>query len=493
MRVTSRRLIILCEMTGLFVFALCFILLILGYVFYGHLAAKVYGCHSSGEMPCIKMPDGVDYVPLPTWKVFMIQLLNIAGLGPVVGAVSGCLFGPVALLWIVLGCVFAGALHDFLAAMMSADRDGENLPELLGEHLGEPARHAMRVICIFMLLLVGVVFTLLPAGMLHAMFDSLSALQWSCVVLAYYFLATILPIGAIIGRIYPVFGLLFLFMAVGLGVMLPLGELPLLPDLNVFENMHPKGISVWPMLFVTIACGAISGFHATQSPMMVRCLRDRSHMRRVFYGAMVVEGMVALVWAAVGLTLREVVLEDTRTFEQLAAVNPSAAVHAACHYLLGGIGGGLAVMGVIVLAVTSGDTAMRSCRLMLADVIRVKQVSMGSRLLLAVPLFLAVIVISQVDFSILWRYFGWANQTLACITLWGISAFLRRSRRQCLMALLPAVFMTAMCTTFLLHAAECGINLPLLPASSVGIVVAVMLTLVFYRSVRPQAAENAAE
>lgn len=480
-------------MTGLIVFVLCIVLLILGYVFYGRLAEKVYGHPQCHEMPCVRMPDGVDFVPLPTWKVFMIQLLNIAGLGPVVGAVSGCLFGPVALLWIVLGCIFAGALHDFLAAMMSADRDGANLPELLGEHLGELARHAMRVICILMLLLVGVVFTLLPAGMLSAMFGSLSKLEWSGVVLGYYFLATILPIGAIIGRIYPIFGVLFLFMAVGLGVMLPLGELPLLPDIDLFTNMHPAGVSVWPMLFVTIACGAISGFHATQSPMMVRCLRDRRSMRRMFYGAMVVEGMVALVWATVGLTLRELVLEGSQTFAQLSATNPSAAVHAACHYLLGDIAGGLAVMGVIVLAITSGDTAMRSCRLMLADVIRVRQVSVRSRLLLSIPLFVAVILISQVDFSVLWRYFGWANQTLACITLWGITACLRRTGRWYFISLVPALFMNVMCVTFLLHAPECGIGMHLGVASALGGGMALVGLTAFCRWVRPGRAENAAE
>lgn len=473
------------------VFILCFVLLVLGYVFYGRYAQRVYGLDENMEMPCIKTPDGVDYVPLPTWKIFLIQLLNIAGLGPVVGAISGCLFGPVALLWIVVGCVLAGAVHDFLAAAMSADRGGANLPELVGENLGKVAHHSMRFVCIFLLLMVGVVFTLLPAGMLNGIWGGLSTLQWSCVILLYYFLATILPIGTIIGRIYPLFGAVFLFMAVGLFVKLPLSGYPVLPNLDIFTNLHPAGTSVWPMLFVTIACGAISGFHATQSPMMVRCLPDARKLRRVFYGAMVAEGMVAIIWASVGLTLREVLMNDTQTLEQLTMTNPSAAVRSVCTFLLGDIGGCVAVLGVVVLAVTSGDTAMRSCRLMLADVVRVKQVRIGARLALAVPLFLVVIIISQVDFSVIWRYFGWGNQTLACITLWTIAAYLRRHRRNYLVTFVPAVFMSCMCATFLFYAPECGINLSLPVATGIGVAVAAICVVAFLRLVRPRT-ENAA-
>ena len=448
-------------MTGCIAFLLCLILLVLGYVFYGRLAQRVYGLDESKPMPCVTMPDGVDYMPLPTWRVFLIQLLNIAGLGPVVGAISGCLFGPVALLWIVFGCILAGAVHDFLAAAMSAERNGANLPELVGENLGEPARHAMRLICVFLLLMVGVVFTLLPAGMLQAIWGVLTTQQWALVILGYYFLATVLPIGAIIGRVYPVFGAVFLFMALGLGVMLPLSGHPVLPNLDFFTNVHPKGTSVWPMLFVTIACGAISGFHATQSPMMVRCLRKCSNLRLAFYGAMVVEGMVALVWAVVGLTLREVLVADNQTLEQLIVSNPAAAVRSACTYLLGENGGMVAVLGVVVLAVTSGDTAMRSCRLMLADVLHLKQSRPLARIGLAVPLFLLVIFISQVDFSSIWRYFGWANQALSCITLWTISAYLRDRQKDYFITWLPALFMTLVCITFFFYAPECGINLPL--------------------------------
>ncbi|MBQ2380920.1 MAG: carbon starvation protein A [Akkermansia sp.] len=478
-------------MLGLIVFIVCALLLVAGYVWYGRLAEKVYGVDMGKVMPCESKADGVDFVPLPMWKIFLIQLLNIAGLGPVVGAISGCLFGPVALLWVVLGCVFAGAMHDFLSAAMSADREGENLPEIVGSELGETARHAMRLVCIFLLLMVGVVFTLLPAGMVSKLFGIMPPLGWSLAILGYYFLATVLPINAIIGRIYPLFGAVFLFMAVGMAVMLPASGYEVLPNLDFLSNQHPKGVSIWPMLFVTIACGAISGFHATQSPMMVRCLRKPSELRRVFYGAMVVEGLVALVWCVVGLSLREVVLSGNETLEQLILQNPSSAVHAACTDLLGSTGGLVAVLGVVVLAITSGDTAMRSCRLMLADVLHVKQARMLSRLALAIPLFAVVVLVSQLDFAVIWRYFGWGNQTLACFTLWSVAVCLRRRGRRCIMAVLPALFMTCMCTTFLLHAPECAINLPLEVATLAGCVVAGVCLFFFTRCVRARAEETA--
>lgn len=471
-------------MLGIFAFILCIALLVGGYAVYGRFAEKVFGFRTDMTMPCIKNPDGVDYVPLPTWKILMIQLLNIAGLGPVVGAVSGCLFGPVALLWIVLGCVFAGAMHDFLAAAMSAERNGANLPEIVGENLSEPARHAMRFVCIFLLLMVGVVFTMLPANMLGNMVGEISATTWSIIILGYYFMATILPIQVIIGRLYPVFGAVFLFMAIGLAVMLPLSGYEVLPNLDIFTNYHPAGVSVWPMLFVTIACGAISGFHATQSPMMVRCTQSGGDVRRIFYGAMIVEGVVALVWCVVGLTLRDVLMENGVTFAELTLQNPSAAVHAACNTLLGQVGGMVAVLGVIVLAITSGDTAMRCCRLMLADVLKVKQTRMWSRLALAIPLFLVVIAISQVDFSSIWRYFGWGNQTLACFTLWSIAVCLRRRGRCSLIALIPAMFMSCVCISFLLCSKECGIQLSVELATALGVVGTLLCGGLFLRFVR---------
>lgn len=489
---TAENLVIFCRsvylslqyvMLGAAVFILCALALVAGYFLYGRLVEKVYGPDKNFVMPCISSPDGVDYVPLPTWKIFLIQLLNIAGLGPVVGAVSGCLFGPSVLFWIVLGCIFAGAVHDFTAAFMSADLRGRNLPDVMGLVMGRSARVFMSIMCVFLLLMVGVVFTLLPAGMLHGLMpDAASLTLWGAAILVYYFLATMLPIQSIIGRIYPVFGALFLFMAVGLVVGMCFSNHEFLPNLEIWRNHHPQNLGIWPMVFVTIACGAISGFHATQSPMMVRCLRDVQHMRRVFYGAMVVEGLVALVWAVVGLSLRECLFNvngEELSFAALTLKTPSLAINEACRLLMGDVCAFVAVLGVVVLAITSGDTAMRSCRLMLADLLNIPQKSVVSRLALAIPLFAVVFGISQVDFSVIWRYFGWANQTLACLTLWCVSLYLRNRRRCYWISLLPALLMTVVCTCYFLYSPDCGMCIDIMYATLAGIALAVIFLLLF--------------
>lgn len=471
-------------MLGLCVFIACFVALVVGYLVYGRLAERIYGPDRNMVMPCQEQADGVDYVAMPTWKVFLIQLLNIAGLGPVVGALSGCLFGPIALVWIVVGCIFAGAMHDFLAALMSAEFRGANLPEVLGRVMGSAARRFMGVVCVLLLLLVGVVFTLLPASMLQSLLPQwgLEPLVWSCLILVYYFLATVLPIQTIIGRVYPIFGLLFLCMTVGLFVGLPLSNHPILPELDITHNFHPQNLGVWPMIFVTIACGAISGFHATQSPMMVRCLAKASHMRRVFYGAMIMEGMVALIWAVVGLSLRDVVFQvngESLLFADMVLKTPSLAVNEACRELLGSTGALIAVLGVVVLAITSGDTAMRCCRLMMADMLHLPQRTIVKRLLLALPIYALVIVISQLEFGTIWRYFGWANQTLACMTLWCITLYLSRKGRYYIISLIPALFMTLMCTTFLLHSPDCRIGMPVEYATLIGAVLTLGVMVLF--------------
>ncbi len=492
-------------MTGLLVFFACILLLVGGYCLYGRFAERVYGADMQRAMPCDTRADGVDYVRLPGWRVFLIQLLNIAGLGPVFGALAGCLFGPVALLWIVLGCILAGAMHDFLAALMSADNGGENLPETVGRNLGSSARACMRVLCFALLLLVGVVFTKGPADMLHSLIGGVPAIWWTVMILGYYFLATVMPIDVIIGKIYPFFGALFLFMAAGMVVMLPFCGHEVLPDLDFFANRHPQGIDIWPMLFVTIACGAISGFHATQSPMMVRCVGSMKSMRPVFYGAMVMEGIIALIWAAVGLTLRDVLTgyalipgaaapqlatggagEQLLTFMELSLRSPATAVDAACTMFLGQMGAFIAVLGVVVLPVTSGDTAMRTCRLILAEVFHVEQKTRMKRLALAVPIFAAVIVIANVDFSVIWRYFGWANQALACFTLWSIAVLLRRRGRWHWLSTLPALFMTTMCATFIFHAPE-GLRWTQGISTALGITFAVVCAVLFAFRAKPTA------
>ncbi len=499
-------------MTGLLVLCLCVLLLIGGYQLYARFAERVYGADMQAPMPCDTRADGVDYVRLPTWRVFLIQLLNIAGLGPVFGALAGSLFGSISLVWIVLGCILAGGMHDFLAAIMSAERGGENLPETVGHMLGRGARHGMRITCIVLLLLVGVVFTKGPADMLHSLVSGVPSLWWAGGILLYYFLATVLPIHVIIGKLYPLCGVLFLIMAVGMGLMLPFCGHELLPNLHHFANAHPQAdsISAWPLLFVTSCCGAISGFHATQSPMMVRCLGQRRDMRRVFYGAMVAEGVIALIWATIGLSLRDlitpyvqqpgagIVLAANATggtalnFGQLILANPAAAVNTACEWFLGPVGATLAVLGIVVLPITTGDTAMRTCRLILADSLRLEQRSQRKRLMLALPIFAAVLVLAHIDFSIAWRYCGWATQCLACFTLWSLALHLRHRKRLHAIATLPALFMTAMCATYILHAPE-GLGLPLTPSSALGGALAAACLIPFYRSRRPAAAPQPAK
>ncbi len=477
-------------MSGLLTFLGCALLLVLGYVLYGRLAERIYGVRQDMAMPCKTHEDGVDYVRMPSFRVFLVQLLNIAGLGPVFGALAGCLYGPVALVWIVIGCVFAGAVHDFMAAVMSAEHGGASMPYLVGRYLGSSCRQALRIVCVGLLLMVGVVFTMGPAGMLHTLADSLSVTSWCVIILVYYLLATILPINTIIGKIYPVFGAFFLFMVAGLAVALPLSGYEALPNLNFTDNIHPQELPVWPLIFVTIACGAVSGFHATQSPMMVRCLGEARMMRPVFYGAMITEGLVALVWAAVGLTLRDLptnymlagkavepLVEGARAlnFGELSLASPATAVNAACSTLLGPVGAFFAVLGVVVLPITSGDTAMRSCRLILAEAFHLPQKQVSKRLLLALPLFASVIAISQLDFGVIWRYFGWANQVLSCFTLWSIASCLHERGRLHWVATLPAVFMTSVCLAYLLESPDCGLTLSGTIGNSISIVGAVSL------------------
>lgn len=457
-------------MFGMLIFALSAALLVGGFFVYGKIAEKVYGVDTGMRMPAVEQADGVDYVAIPTWRVFLIQLLNIAGLGPVFGALSGCLFGPVALLWIVLGCLLGGTVHDFYAAVASAEKGGSNLPELVKGNLGKYSGYLMRGVCIVLMLMVGVVFTQGPAGMLHGLVSEISVVWWCVIILGYYFLATVLPIDVIVGKIYPIFGLLFLVMVVGVAVALPQSPYEVLPYTDFFSNMHPSGISVWPVLFVTIACGAISGFHATQSPMMVRCLAQAKNLRTVFYGAMVVEGLVALVWAVAGITLRDVLTSYTLADGQLVKAvtqgeavnfmtvslkNPAIAVSEASFMLLGKAGAVLALLGVVVLPITSGDTAMRCCRLMLADALGLEQKKVAARLALVLPIFAMVIIIANLDFAVIWRYFGWANQTLACFTLWSLAVLLRRRSRMHWIVTLPALFMTMVCCCFLLSAPDC--------------------------------------
>lgn len=412
-------------------FTLCLLALVAGYFIYGRFIEHVFG-PDDRKTPAITKADGVDYIPLPTWKIFMIQFLNIAGLGPIFGAIMGAKFGSASYLWIVFGSIFAGAVHDYFAGMLSLRNGGESLPEIIGRYLGVTTKQVMRGFTVVLMILVGAVFVAGPAGLL----------------------ATLLPVDKIIGKIYPLFAIALLFMAVGILVMLYVKH-PALPEVwDGLQNTHPNAsaLPVFPIMFVSIACGAISGFHATQSPLMARCMTSERHGRPIFYGAMITEGIVALIWAAAA----------TCFFHEngMAETNAAVIVDAITKDWLGTIGGVLAILGVIAAPITSGDTAFRSARLIVADFLGMEQKTMRRRLYICIPMFLAAIGLllyslrDKDGFDMIWRYFAWANQTLSVFTLWAVTVYLVRARKLYFLTLIPALFMTCVCTTYICIAPE---------------------------------------
>jgi len=443
-------------------FLISLVALVIGYIVYGHFIEKVFA-PDDRVTPAISKADGIDYIALPTWKVFMIQFLNIAGTGPIFGAIMGAKFGPSAYLWIVFGCIFAGAVHDYMVGMLSMRNDGASCPEIVGKYLGDGARKLMLVFSVILLLMVGTVFVFSPATILHTYGGS--TLMWVIIIFIYYILATMLPIDKIIGRFYPIFAFSLLFMAAGLMVVLFI-KWPALPEVwTHLENMGKVADSsftdeIFPCLFITIACGALSGFHATQSPLMARCLKSEKMGRPVFYGSMITEGIVALVWATVSMYF--FYGEPTPGYEVINAVGNNGIhtqapdlVKIMCNDWLGIVGGVLAVLGVVAAPITSGDTAFRSARLIIAEAFNINQRPIAKRLLVCLPLFAASLALlvwqieDQNGFNTIWQYFGWSNQTLAVIMLWAITAYLVRQKKAFVITLIPALFMTSVCATFL--------------------------------------------
>ena len=456
--------------------------LIIGYAVYGKIVDSVFG-PTDRPTPAVRLNDGVDYMPLPTWKVFMIQLLNIAGLGPIFGALSGALWGPSVYFWIVLGTIFAGGVHDYLSGMISMREDGKSISEVVGIYMGSSMLAVMRVFSVVLLILVGTVFMTGPA-MLLATLTAMDFKIWLLIVLAYYFLATLLPIDSIIARFYPLFGVCLIVMAIGImvGMFMGVGG-HAMPEM-VMVNLHPKAetMPIWPLMFITVACGAISGFHSTQSPIMARCLKDERLGRPVFYGAMVAEGIIALIWAAAGITFYDGTVGLSAA---LAKGGPGGAVYDICVGFLGtGVGATLAMLGVIACPITSGDTAFRSARLTLADWFGMQQKEWGKRLPLAIPLLAIGGALSQINFNIVWRYFSWTNQTLAMIVLWPGAVYLYRrmdNKMVSLIAAVPATFMSVVTTTYILQAGE-GLQLSTSVSYPAGVVFAVIFLLLYLKS-----------
>lgn len=445
----------------MFTFLISLVALVLGYLLYGRFVERVFG-PDGRPTPAVAMADGVDYVVMPGWKIFMIQFLNIAGTGPIFGAIMGAKFGASSYLWIVFGCIFAGATHDYLSGMLSIRNKGVGLPELVGKYLGLPTKRVMLAFTVLLLIMVGAVFVYSPAGILHAIWGDMT--MWILIIFAYYIVATMLPIDKIIGKIYPLFAFALLFMALALMIYLFI-HWPTLPELwdglgNRGKAMCPLFTDdIFPALFITIACGAISGFHATQSPLMARCLKKESQARPVFYGAMITEGIVALIWATVATYF--FYGSPTPASELIEAANNGfrtdapTVVSLVCNDWLGTFGGILALLGVVAAPITSGDTAFRSARLIIAEALGLEQRSIRKRFYICIPLFGSAVAlllwqISNPDgFNVIWQYFGWANQTLSVFTLWTLTVYLVQHHKPYVITLVPALFMTTVCSSFL--------------------------------------------
>ena len=472
--------------------------LVVGYLIYGKFVEKVFGPDPNAKTPAYTKQDGIDYIPMPTWKVFMIQFLNIAGTGPIFGAIMGAMFGPSCYLWIVLGCIFGGAVHDYFTGMLSIRGGGENVPSIVGRELGGGTKKVMLVFSVVMLILVGTVFVYSPAQILGPMTHPaswfgitgdfapvFSKMFWVVVILIYYIVATLLPVDKVIGRFYPIFAFSLLFMAVSLFVCLlvkwPVG----MPEVwDGLQNRAPASGSIFPCLFITIACGAVSGFHSTQSPLMARCLTNEKLGRPVFYGAMITEGIVALIWAAVSSWF---FFAGGKEILGVAGSSAPVVVTEVSKGWLGIVGGILAILGVVAAPITSGDTALRSARLIFADAFKLDQAPVRNRLYISIPIFVATGLLlwyniaDENGFNVIWRYFGWANQTLAVFVLWTVTAFLSRHRKgvSYLMTLLPAAFMTSVTVTFILTA-KIGFNLPTDWTAVIGITTGVLSLALFY-------------
>ncbi len=421
-------------------FLVCLALLVGAYFIYGAYLERQLGVDPKAPMPCHTRPDGVDYVPLPKWKIFLIQLLNIAGLGPIFGAVLGATYGPIALLWITAGGILIGGVHDFVSGYISVKMDGLSYPEIVGRYLGVGFKQVARVFTALLMILVGAVFLVGPAGILEGL-TNISTTWWVWIIFLYYFLATILPVDKIIGRAYPIFGAALLFMAVALLISLLFSGADL-PELD-FKNykINAEDFPIIPTLFITIACGAVSGFHATQSPMMARCMQSESHARPVFFGAMISESIIALIWATVSMLFFGGV---EMLNAELAANGNNAAVivDRIANGMLGKVGGVLVLLGVVVAPISTGDTAFRSARLIIADFLNINQSQFKRRIAICLPLFALGYGVTLIDFDVLWRYFAWVNQLLSVITLWVGVIFFASRQKYSLCVILPAIFMS---------------------------------------------------
>ena len=485
-------------------FIVCLCLIVLGYLTYSKVVDNTFA-PDDRETPAVAINDGVDFVVLPQWKLFLVQLLNIAGLGPIFGAMQGALWGPIVFLWITFGTVFAGGVHDYFSGMLSERNRGASISEVTGTYLGGTMKNVMRVFSVILLIMVGTVFAVGPAGLIVKLISEkgvtgpfATTTVWLGIILCYYFIATFISIDAVIGKIYPIFGFCLIAMAVGVSIGLPTHGYVIPEIFSNFRNLHPAGTPVWSFMFITVACGAISGFHATQSPLMARCLKSERQGRFVFYGAMAAEGCIALVWAAAGCAIYEKTGGLSTGLQEVLAQGQSAAIYDVCLKTMGSVGVVLAMLGVIACPITSGDTAFRSARLTLSDWFKLDQESFANRLKLCIPVlgigaFLGFgNTLGFLSYQVIWRYFSWSNQTLAMIVLWAGAMYLAKEKKNYWIGVCPAVFMSAVSSTYFMMAPE---TLGLIPffknnttvAYPVGIIFAIAMFCIFWKSSRKYA------
>ncbi|KHF41948.1 carbon starvation CstA family protein [Halalkalibacter okhensis] len=460
-----------------FLFAIAF--LIIGYFIYSKVVERIFGINDQNKTPAYTNSDAIDYTPMPWWKASLIQLLNIAGLGPIFGAVAGALYGPVAFIWIVIGCLFAGAVHDYFSGMLSLRHNGAQFPSLVGRYLGNTMRIIINFVSIVLMILVAAAFTAGPAQLIASL-TPLSFTVAIVLIFAYFLVAAVLPVNRVIGRIYPIFGAILIFMAVSIGVALLLTDRSI-PNLT-FSNLHPGDLPIWPLLMVTISCGAISGFHSTQSPILARTIKRESHGRKVFYGAMVAEGVIALIWAAAGMTF----FGGTGGLQEaLAAGGPAGVVNEISTTLLGTLGGILAILGVIILPITTGDTALRSSRMMVSELVEkfFKVQGLKGVLIATIPVTLPAFWLSTIDYTFLWRYVGGTNQLVATVMLWTAAMYLLESRKFHWICGIPALFMTAVVSTYFLYAPE-GFSLPYELSLAIGGAITLVVAFWYMNKIR---------
>ncbi|MCR4891866.1 MAG: carbon starvation protein A [Lachnospiraceae bacterium] len=487
----------------MFSFFICLLLLVGGYFIYGGIVDRSFG-PDDRETPAVAINDGVDYVVLPQWKLFLIQLLNIAGLGPIFGALQGALWGPIVFLWITFGTIFAGGVHDYFSGMLSERNNGDSISEVTGKYLGPTMKNIMRVFSVLLLIMVGTVFAVGPAGLIVSLLEAkgvsgffAQTTVWLAIILIYYFIATFISIDKVIGKLYPVFGICLIIMAVGVVIGIFTNGYAIPEIWSHFYNMHPNSTPIWSFMFITVACGAISGFHSTQSPLMARCLKSERQGHFVFYGAMVAEGCIALVWAAAGCALYEVSGGLNTGLSEVLAGGQSAAIYDVCVKTMGPVGVVLAMIGVIACPVSSGDTAFRSARLTVADWFNIDQGKTMNRLKLCIPILGCGVflgfgnTLGIFSYTVIWRYFSWTNQTLAMIVLWSAAVYLAKEKKNCWICAVPAVFMSAVSITYFVMAPECLGAIEFLKNNTMvaypcGIIVAICFLLLFMRFVNKE-------